>query len=100
MEHSTKLKTTLAKPELPINLPQTAQWLAGEGAGSWFVIHQNDGNYNITRYSSDGKLECAGNFICQNTDFIYALPFQITYLSHCQLVTVIQDDKKIVFERK
>lgn len=100
MVQSEQLKTTLAKPILPTNLPTTAQWLAGEGAGSWFVFEFNGQEYFISRFSVDGKLECTSSFICQHPDFDYLKPFQITYLSHCQQVTVIQENKKKLFLRK
>lgn len=99
MKHLAQLKTTLAKPSLPTNLPTSAQWLAGEGAGSWFVLSKNDTIYTIDRYSSDGRLECNGFFLCQDHSFDFHLPFHVTYLSHCQTVTIIQDDRKIIFER-
>lgn len=100
MEQIEKLKTTLAKPVLPINLPTTAQWLAGEGAGSWFFFEFNANQCIISRFSADGKLECTGSFVCQQTDFDHSKSFDITYLSHCQQVTIIQDGQKKIFLRK
>lgn len=100
MEQLEKLKTTLVSPHLPNNLPATAQWLAGEGAGSWFVFEFNEPHPVISRFSADGNLECIGFFVCKSHDFEASKPFQITYLSHCQQVTVIQNGEKKMFLRK
>ncbi len=100
MVQSEQLKTTLAKPILPTNLPTTAQWLAGEGVGSWFVFEFNGQEYFISRFSVDGKLECTGSFVCQQNNFDHSKPFEITYLSHCQQVSIIQEDEKKIFLRK
>ena len=100
MEHSEILKTTLAKPDLPANLPSSAKWLSGEGAGSWFVFEFNENECIINRFSANGKLECTGNFVCQQNDFDSSKSFEITHLSHCQQVSIIQEGKKKIFWRK
>jgi hypothetical protein len=45
------LNKTLTAPSLPKNLSNKAQWLAGEGAGSWFEINELDEalSYRIIR---------------------------------------------------
>lgn len=88
------LKGTLNEPERVSEIPQTAQWLAGEGAGSWFTINQSEsGLYLISRFAPDGKLECAGKFIISNNQqFNINQPYRFDYLSHCQKVTIIQDE--------
>ena len=94
-----RLPDTLEKPKLPSNLPVSAKWLAGEGAGSWFLIEPNeDPNLlTISRYSPEGELECTGSFQSKESDLLEG-DFEITYPSHCQTVTVVQDEKKIRFE--
>lgn len=91
-----KLPDTLEQPDLPFNLPKTAIWLAGEGAGSWFVLvpSKEHCQYKISRYSPKGKLECSGVFYA---DMVIQLKkkFEITYPSHCQTITVIQGGKII-----
>lgn len=90
------LKNTLPQPKKATNIPHDAQWLSGEGAGSWFSIKQSDLSYDIQRFSPDGKLECEGKFKnTSDTIFDIHTDFEITHLSHCQQVTVIQDQKKI-----
>jgi hypothetical protein len=92
------LSKILDTPSRPVNLPKNAQWLAGQGAGSWFYI-QNSGDvkhhFKIFRYSPKGTLEC---------DRIYkaimpldiSKPYLFSYLSHCALCTIIQNNKKII----
>lgn len=98
--HIIKTKNTLAKPNIPNNLPSSAQWLAGEGAGSWFVMKMDEKNqFTISRYNPVGKLECNGKFVeYQTANFNFYLPFIFTYLSHCQQVSVLQNNQIYVFK--
>lgn len=98
--HTVKSKNTLAKPDIPHNLPSSAQWLAGEGAGSWFVMEiMKKNQFTISRYNPVGKLECCGIFVeYQTANFNYNLPFIITYLSHCQQVTILQNNQIYLFK--
>jgi hypothetical protein len=94
------LKTTLVAPKLPGNLPKTAQWLAGEGAGSWFVIEPKSTGFEIKRYSPDGNLECEGIFKAENqTEFNIEKYYQFTHLSHCKTVRILQENTTFVFNR-
>ncbi|MBI2279806.1 MAG: hypothetical protein HYU68_03830 [Bacteroidetes bacterium] len=96
--HFTKLP--LPEPKRAENLPKKAQWLAGEGAGSWFYITKAKNDFVITRFSPEGKIECTGIFEC-----IHAEPFninnayQFTHLSHCKTVNIIQNSVTFTFER-
>lgn len=94
------IKSTLPAPVKDPALPFESQWLAGEGAGSWFNIEAEENSYKITRYSPAGKIECEGFFSILNNDFfdIHQV-FQFTHLSHCQMVNVIQGNKTISFQR-
>lgn len=94
------LKSTLLAPKLPSNLPQNAQWLAGEGAGSWFAIIQKGNDFEITRHSSEGKIECEGLFQYETQSaFNIENDYQFTHLSHCKTVKIIQQNITFVFER-
>lgn len=94
------LKTTLPQPEKQSDIPGNAQWLSGEGAGSWFFIQKQEDCYTITRYNEAGETECQANFRATSAStFEIDRPFRFTHLSHCQKVTIIQDDKKISFVR-
>lgn len=92
------IKGVLPAPIKHTNIPDEALWLAGEGAGSWFYIQTQDTNYLIFRYSPDGKIECSGVFkITDGVGFVANNSFRITYPSHCNLVTIIQEGRKTVF---
>lgn len=95
-----KLKLTLEQPTKNDKIPENAQWLSGEGSGSWFSINQVLENFRISRYSPEGELECDGLFkVFDNNSFNINLPFQIDHLSHCQSVVVKQSENKIAFKR-
>ena len=94
------LKSTVLAPKLPNNLPQTAQWLSGEGAGSWFVIEPKETGFEIIRFSPEGKMECEGLFNCENrSEFKIEKEYQFTHLSHCKTVRILQENTIFVFER-
>ena len=88
------LAKTLTPPALPTGLDSSAIWLAGEGAGSWFVISSTDDDFSVSRYSPKGALECSGTFRTEQEFFIDE-PFTISYPSHCAKVTIEQDGKRI-----
>ena len=92
-----KLPKVLPEPKLPPNLPPTAKWLAGEGAGSWFVIEKKeDAKYKIARYSPIGNMECERIFNTEKEINLHK-DFIITYPSHCSIVTFIQENEIITF---
>ena len=92
-----KLPKVLPAPKLPANLPSTAKWIAGEGAGSWFVIKKKEGaKYKIARYSPKGKMECESIFTTEKEIKLHE-DFIITYPSHCSIVTFIQNQDIITF---
>ncbi len=91
-----KLPKILPIPALPGNLPPTTKWLAGEGAGSWFVIEmENDIQYRIGRFSPEGHIECEGLFKSISKKIDLKKDYDITYPSHCATVTIIQEKEKI-----
>ena len=98
----SKPTPVLAPPKRPSMLPENAQWLAGVGAGSWFVLAKETGTTSntvrITRYSPQGVEECTGLFT-SDTPFDEGQDFLIHYPSHCAIVTVYQYDKLITFQR-
>ena len=92
-----KLPKTLPAPELPANLSTDAKWLAGEGAGSWFIIEQINQNdrYCVCRYSPKGTLECGGVFEADDT-LDLELEYSLGYPAHCLKVTVMQQGRRII----
>ena len=93
------LKQTLAEPIRPSSVPVQAQWLSGEGSGSWFAIEQNLDTFKISRYSPEGFLECQSQFSISNSkEFNVNHPYRVDHLSHCEKVVCIQNKNRIVFE--
>lgn len=84
--------------ERPTHVSNDAKWLSGEGAGSWFVIKETKMHfqYQVTRYSPEGEIECQELFY-PNTEFSLKKEFEITYPAHCAKVSVIQENKMIFF---
>lgn len=94
------LHGTLPAPNRHAAIPETALWLSGEGAGSWFDIRFERGVVNAIRYSPEGKEECSGNF--RNASGEYQFPqttFKITYPSNCKEITLLLGTQQVRFER-
>lgn len=92
---------TLPPPALPNNMPASAQWLAGEGAGSWFVLDlKNARILYAERFDPNGRLECAGSFELRSEQMPdLSIPLHVTYPSHCATVTLAQRDSVFKFVR-
>jgi hypothetical protein len=100
MKTKQHLYTTLSPPEKTDCIPENSQWLAGEGAGSWFNIELSVKDYKITRYSPEGRIECSGLFnTLSESDFNITAPFEFVHLSHCKSVTIRQKDQVLKFHR-
>lgn len=93
------LKSTLLPPQKPQHIPNESQWLAGEGAGSWFCIQLENSQYKVTRYSPEGNMECESLFNCKTTGFNINKIYKFKHLSHCQSVSICQDNIVFSFER-
>lgn len=92
------LPKTIPAPALLSLLPSHAKWLAGEGAGSWFVIDALDNDqFEITRFSPNGIEECTGVFETID-EFDFSQAYEMTYPTHCAKVTIIQNEKNIVLK--
>ncbi|GAB4448614.1 MAG: hypothetical protein OHK0036_04310 [Bacteroidia bacterium] len=87
--------------KMPSNIPHNSQWLSGVGAGSWFHIVPYDKNlFCISRYNPAGKLECQSIFkITNHQHFDITQPYIFTYLSHCDMVNILQNNRIIQFSR-
>ncbi len=86
-----RLPKILPSPRRPGRLPESVKWLAGEGAGSWFVVEKDKNShcYIVSRFSPEGVKECESLFKTHN-EFDLKKPFELTYPSHCAEVNVIQ----------
>lgn len=88
---------TLNEPKSPSHIPSECQWLAGEGAGSWFLLELLEECFQVTRFSPDGSIECQGEFeIANGISFDIKIGYKFTYLSHCNKITLLQGDQTIV----
>jgi hypothetical protein len=95
------LGKTLPSPLRPVTVPETAQWLSGEGAGSWFNIVAKGGGFFITRFGPNGVTECESEFILmKGQKFDLNGSYQFDYLSHCDMVVIRQHGERIEFHRK
>jgi hypothetical protein len=98
--NTKSLRSTLEPPARNNKIPENAQWLGGEGAGSWFDLKAQNRQLMVTRYSPDGKVECTGLYKNQNNQGI--LPdnsFRVTYPSNCKVISLASNDRLIQFER-
>lgn len=92
----TELGSTLSQPKRHSHIPENAQWLGGEGAGSWFVLEFQEKLLRVTRYSPDGIVECSGLYKNPKGHFLDAkkqLPdsndfFRVSYPSNCKEVNL------------
>ncbi|CAN5331515.1 hypothetical protein BH23BAC2_BH23BAC2_00370 [soil metagenome] len=93
-----RFNDVLPEPPRPEYLPRTAQWLAGEGAGSWFYFKKELDKFMISRYADDGSLEFKTTYQLLNKEaFNLKKDFKTTYLSHHQQIRVIQAGKMFEF---
>jgi len=94
------LKQTLHMPVKKPSVPSKAQWLAGEGAGSWFNIERAITGFKVNRYSESGKLECSGIFLKQkHINLDISMPFKFKHISHCDQVRIEQSGRTISLKR-
>lgn len=95
------LISTLPAPERHSAVPGNAQWLSGEGAGSWFVFILEGTQLKVTRYSPDGVVECDGFF--ENPDALPLLKeqatFSISHPSNCKSVALKISNTEVQFQR-
>jgi len=92
------LESTLPAPERHLPIPANAQWLSGEGAGSWFSIISENGSFIIIRYNSTGEIECQGKFKLYGEQiFDMNKPYRFEHLSHCKKVQISQEDTLLEF---
>ncbi|MDF1570615.1 MAG: hypothetical protein P1P82_03250 [Bacteroidales bacterium] len=103
-----ELGTTLPVPVRHPDIPGDAQWLSGEGAGSWFSLRFRDVFLIVTRYAPDGKEECKGMYQetvggggKMNSSLLRQnkAGYLLDYPSNCKEVTLIHQGVRLRFER-
>lgn len=98
--NARELKSALAAPVRPVNIPENAQWLSGEGAGSWFAFKREEDGIKVTRYAPSGEIECNGMFeMTKDLDHLINTKLIITYPSNCMEVSLLSDKRKIKIQR-
>lgn len=99
---SVEAKGLLVAPERPETIPEQAQWLGGVGAGSWFTLHHDATmgryQYRIQRFAPDGDIECDRIYFLEDDYLDIDQAYQFSYLSHCELCTIIQGDHIFVLK--
>jgi len=55
-------RSTLPAPARHPEIPESAQWLSGEGAGSWYHLEYNKHITTVSRFSPDGFIESVWQF--------------------------------------
>ncbi len=96
----TELESTLSQPVKHSDIPENAQWLSGEGAGSWFVVEFQNKQLKVTRYAPDGTIECLGLYKESNGhSFNPGDTYRVNYPSNCREVNLKNYGRKIQFER-
>jgi hypothetical protein len=95
------LLSTLPQPERHPTVPANAQWLSGEGAGSWFAMELDGTQLKVTRYSPHGVVECNGLYenITPNTSPIDLKNAKIDFPSNCKMVSIKVDNSKVRYTR-
>ena len=100
---AVKSRGLLEAPVRPTNIPDNAQWLGGVGAGSWFLLEHDSTmgkyQYSIQRFNPNGDKECEELFYLEDNIIDMNKPYQFTYLSHCEMCTIIQEGKEFVLKR-
>jgi hypothetical protein len=102
------LKGSILSPIKHENVPKNAKWLSGQGEGTWFSITKEFGlkdfEYRIRRISPQGNLDCDRVFILEDNNSALDLTkeWNITHLSHCAEVRVLQNNSSILlnFEKE
>ena len=79
------------------HIPKNSQWVSRVGLGSWFSIKNEENNFRIERFSSDGELECSRFFRVEPNTFDVNHEYEFTYISHCKECTILQNNQTYKF---
>ncbi|MDF1576589.1 MAG: hypothetical protein P1P86_15495 [Bacteroidales bacterium] len=95
-----ELSSTLPQPVRHPNIPENAQWLSGEGAGSWFACDFEEGVLRMTRYAPDGVIECKGVYrSALGEKHETEASTSVDYPSNCLEVTLNHNGKQVRYQR-
>ena len=82
-------------------MPEKAQKLSGIGANAWFELLTEKlpaNHFRIKRYNDLHLVDFDGVYKTSEV-FEAGLPYHFTYDSNCEYCHIIQQDKKIRFEK-
>jgi hypothetical protein len=94
-------KNPVSKEIVLPELPENAQKLSGTGSNAWFeLIYEKlpKNHFRIKRYNDLHEVDFDGIYIA-SAIFEATNPFLFTYDSHCEYCHILQNDKKIKFEK-
>jgi hypothetical protein len=95
------LTGTITAPELPVSIPSNAQWLLGQGAGTWFsiAVTSNSNQYQIKRFKPVGDLDCDRIFEIEDNGAVFDInkKYEFTHISHCSKCSITQNETIFVF---
>ncbi len=92
--------STLPQPGRHPGIPENAQWLSGEGAGSWFYFIPEQDFLRVNRYAPDGTLECRGIYQCPGIPLPLSWKSaRLDYPSNCREVILTLDGRRERFVR-
>ncbi|MDT8402298.1 MAG: DUF6695 family protein [Bacteroidales bacterium] len=96
----TELISTLPPPGRHPSIPENAQWLSGEGAGSWFDFKFEKDGLKVTRFAPDGTIECSGYYkgsVIKMQEI--GDSYIVDYPSNCLEVKLRYGDGQLTFRR-
>ena len=92
---------TIFPPKLPNSIPKNAQWLSGQGVGTWFSIEptNKENEYLIQRFTPEGEINCNRIFRIEENSLAFDIhqPYQFTHISHCAKCRIIQNEVIFTF---
>jgi hypothetical protein len=92
---------TILPPELPKTVPSKAQWLSGQGVGTWFYIEQTDkvNEFLVQRFTPEGVMDCNRIFQIEESTSTFDInqPYEFKHISHCSKCRIIQNDVVFTF---
>lgn len=95
-----QLNSTLPAPKRHPDIPPHAQWLSGEGAGSWFVINPLHNGFEVHRFAPSGKKECSSFYEGNNYKKLFSKRsgYAIAHPGNCRKITIKTGNLRVSFQ--
>jgi hypothetical protein len=91
------LNETAPMPKRHSNVHSSAQWLSGEGYGSWYEVIVDSNSIQLTEFSPFGNVESKSHFSLNGSNFNSREPFSVTYPSNCKVLSIKQNQNYFKF---